>query len=704
MNIRTRFWSILGLYLLLVCGAWMGGAWQAMNTLPVLDQPAESWLQTQTIYILSVVFLSGAVLAKIWLWLDTVLLKPLVQMDRTVSILAHADPLQEISLDNNHLLGNLPEGVQQLGHALYHARRQVKEALSTGADGTERLEKIIKHLHVGLIVINAEAHIILYNAAAQNVFQSHMESLGLGRSLYELCTRQPVETTMEFLLHRKNSAAGSDRNDVRFFCAAQHEEMMLDCVMTLYPGDRPGQNNFILTLEEATRKMSAARRYDTLIRHALENSRNPVASLRAAAETLLQHAEMDTANRLSFMQIIQNESTDLSQQLDAIAAEANTLASEQWILTDVLISDLLATLIRRLAKKSGLVLQGASESLWVRADAPALLLALEKLLQKIGEQVQYGVIESAAMLGDNRIYLDFIWSGSPISVTEVESWRTLILDEEGFPFRLEEVLERHGCEIWSQEHRRPGHAMLRLPLAPSPRQWQYPGQNIPERPDFYDFSLMGSLHVPEHVADRNLADLTFVVFDTETTGLQPSKGDEIISLAGVRIVHGRIPAGETFERLVNPRRPIPIESTRIHGISNADVHDKPALEEVLPQFKAFVADAVLVAHNAAFDMRFLHLKEASCGIHFDNPVLDTLLLSVYLHDEVTDHTLTGIAKRLGVEVREEHRAMGDAMVTAEVFLKLLDLLQVKGITTLGAAIEAGNSMVQIRRQQDKAGY
>ena len=190
-----------------------------------------------------------------------------------------------------------------------------------------------------------------------------------------------------------------------------------------------------------------------------------------------------------------------------------------------------------------------------------------------------------------------------------------------------------------------------------------------------------------------------MVFDTETTGLSPSQGDEIVSIGAVRIVHRRLLSGETFKRLVNPRRAIPKSSTRFHGITDAHVKDSPPIQVVLPQFKAFAGDAVLGAHNAAFDMKFIQLKEAESGLSFTNPVLDILLLSVYIHDYTQDHTLDSIAERLGVEIGERHDALGDAMVTAQILLKLLDLLEDSGIKTLGEAIAASMQMVEVRKQQ-----
>lgn len=225
---------------------------------------------------------------------------------------------------------------------------------------------------------------------------------------------------------------------------------------------------------------------------------------------------------------------------------------------------------------------------------------------------------------------------------------------------------------------------------------------LAERPEFYDFSLLERVSQYDG-GGQLLQELTYVVFDTETTGLNPSSGDEIVQLSAVRVVNQQVMREDRFDQLVNPGFPIPPQSIRFHGISDDMVVGAPDICAAMKAFGDFCKDAVLVAHNAAFDLKFLNLKESKCGIAFNHPVLDTLLLSIVLQPDYPDHTLDAIAMRFGVHIPAEvrHTALGDAFATAEVFVHMLAALQDEGIRDLKQALEASSKVVEIRRLQEK---
>ena len=203
------------------------------------------------------------------------------------------------------------------------------------------------------------------------------------------------------------------------------------------------------------------------------------------------------------------------------------------------------------------------------------------------------------------------------------------------------------------------------------------------RPLVYDFDLLDRV-LPTETDDASLRDLTFVVFDSETTGLNPD-ADEVVQLGAVRVVNGKVISAEKFETLVNPGVPIPASSTKVHRIDDAMVAGAPPFSETCTAFRAFSEGAVLVAHNAPFDMAFLHRQANEMDLQFDNPVLDTVHLSAVVFGGSAEHTLDALCQRLDIEIPAElrHTALGDALATAEVFVAMLPILEARGLRSFG---------------------
>ena len=224
--------------------------------------------------------------------------------------------------------------------------------------------------------------------------------------------------------------------------------------------------------------------------------------------------------------------------------------------------------------------------------------------------------------------------------------------------------------------------------------------DIAPRPEFYDFGLFKD-PPGSSLLEQGLESLTITVLDLETTGLKPSQGDEIVQIAGVRIVNGQLVSGEYFDRMVNPGRAIPAAATRIHGITDEMVSQHPPIQVVLADFSAFAQDSVIGGHNAAFDMKCLAVIEQRTGFRFDRPVLDTLLLSMLLQPTQMDHSLDALCRRFEITNAGRHTALGDARATAEVLIKMLPLLKGLGINSLGEAIAACARIYDVRSLQSQ---
>lgn len=180
--------------------------------------------------------------------------------------------------------------------------------------------------------------------------------------------------------------------------------------------------------------------------------------------------------------------------------------------------------------------------------------------------------------------------------------------------------------------------------------------------------------------------MNVVVFDLETTGLSPER-DAIVEIGALRIREGRVAEAERFETLVRPVTaegeplPIPWRAERVHGISNAMVRGAPHLADVLPQFLAFVGDSPVVAHNIGFDGGFMRAAVRRHGLVWSPPAeYCTVQLSRRAFPRERAHNLDVLAQRLDLNFARggRHRSLGDARVTAEAFVRLMERLKVQG--------------------------
>lgn len=183
--------------------------------------------------------------------------------------------------------------------------------------------------------------------------------------------------------------------------------------------------------------------------------------------------------------------------------------------------------------------------------------------------------------------------------------------------------------------------------------------------------------------DPDLKDVNFVVVDVETTGARP--GPAKITEIGIARIEG-LRVVSTYHSLVNPQRPIPAKIIEITGITPDMVRDAPRIEQLMPHILDFIRGAVLVGHNAQFDLGFLNYELGRLnGRRMGEGAFDTLKLSRLLAPGLPNHRLATVARALGSQVEDFHRALPDALATAHVFLALVGRLQERGIIRLNQA-------------------
>ncbi len=567
-----------------------------------------------------------------------------------------------------------------------------------------RLAALIAELDQSVLVCNREGRILLYNAAAQRILGGGDASvLGLGRSVFGIVDRNLILHAVETM---KRQLERSEREGAHFVTATG-DGRLLRVQAAPVPGHAEGEAGpaelagYVLLLADVTESVDAEAKRVALFQGLVERTRAGLANIRAASENLAAHPDMDQARRARFAAIIQDEAVRLSDHLHATTTAASEQLKVRWPLEEMRGEDLLTLARSRIERRVGLAtkLESVDPGLWLRVDSFSLAQGLAYLAQRLRDEFAVREVRFRLLPVAKHAQLDVLWRGAPLAPETAFAWQNdaFTLGGEDSPLSLAQVVERHGGEAWYQRDLPAQLAYFRLllPLVHG-RSATHARQTGASRPEFYDFDLFRRSPASDALDERPLAELAYTVFDTETTGLNPAEGDEIISIGAVRILNARLLAGEAFEALVDPQRSLPAASIAVHGITRDMLAGQPTIETVLPRFRRFAEETVLVGHNAAFDMRFLQLKEAQAGVRFEQPVLDTLLLSAVVHAEQASHSLEEIAARLGVDVVGRHTALGDALVTAEVFLRLLPLLAERGIHTLGAARAAAEKTYYAR--------
>jgi DNA polymerase-3 subunit epsilon len=547
-----------------------------------------------------------------------------------------------------------------------------------------------------VLVCNPEGRILLYNPRAQRLLEGQARQsggadwIGLGRSVYGVIGENLIKHAIGSIRHRLHSG---ESNLLIPFVASRPNGQLLSAHLVPILDQEHGLRGYILTFEDVTRQFGAENRRGFLLRSLTEGQRSRIGGIRAAIETVLTFPEMDESGRQQFFEVIRDEALKMSQHLDQLEAEYGPELKQQLPVEVILGSDLLGAIERTLNDTRGtdIAVSAPVEPIWLKVDTFAIIQCLMFLVDQLREWCRAQDLSLTLETKRALASLALRWSGAALHMEALRRWgmRNISVNERNPSMSLFEVIEQHGGAIWPDAGGPNERPCLRVILPVSELE---PGAMQARSDEAYghdfDFHLFEDRSEQRDLASLPLNKLSITVLDTETTGLNPDDGDEIIAIGAIRIVNGRILRRESFDSFVRPKRKISDEAHAVHGISADMLRAEPSIDEVLPRLRRFVEDTVIVGHNVEFDMRFLAAAGKADGVAFTNPVLDTLLLDYILNPNHQEKSLEAIAARLGVQVTGRHTALGDALSTAEIFLAFIPLLAERGIKSLGDAVAA----------------
>lgn len=528
-----------------------------------------------------------------------------------IGLLVGTDPSRRLKPSGSPELQRIAEAVNSLADQRQSLQddveSRIREARLSVEEERNRLAALMSELNQSVVVCNLDGRILLYNNRARLQFKALSDApsaagggeiIGLGRSIYLVFERNLIVHALESIQERiRRQSSQPMANFVTTTRAGQLLRVQMAPVMSTTEGDADGTvSGFVLMLDNITRNFESETRRDQLLNSVTEGSRSSLANLRAAAE-MLEYPDLDVDLKDRFLKVIRDEVQAMSGRLEETANAFADSLKTRWPLDDMHGADLIAAAQRRIEKKLGLPtkLEDVDPAVWVKVDSFSLLQAISYLASRLSDEFEVREVRFRLSSAGRLAHLDLIWSGQAMSTETVMSWELepISFVGESSPLTVRDVIARHDGEIWLQREKTQHRAFFRL-LLPSalPQEEVVAAAYLKgdSRPEYYDFDLFKQTEVSHELDDRLLSELAFTVFDTETTGLNPSEGDEIIQIGATRIVNGKLLRSESFDQLVDPLRELPEASTKIHGITPEMLVGQPPMTKVLPAFHAFAAD------------------------------------------------------------------------------------------------------------------
>lgn len=598
-----------------------------------------------------------------------------INLDHRIKVNA-GDEIEELAIAFNLMAENL-------GKAYGELEDRVRDATRTLQEERNRLATVLRTMVDGVVVVNEAAETLLMNPRARIILGRGYTS-GIGAPL----SRILPSDRLNFHLKRLRQKWAPGREAVENVVFPLKSGMILEGSLSVIPGSAGELAGFLLVFRDLSSQSESGTRLEETLLEMPGLLRGPVATARSLVETILRHRDMPVEKQGLFLTAITEEMDRLTGRVTAMEEAAGSARTLRW---PAIPSNPRALLDEAVASVTTITYETET------SDEPIPPVLVEPFSWVASFRCVLGWIDQRSA-GPPLVATNLrIEDGTIITTFQVKSpfagdpaeLESLMVSPDGeAPLPLGEAIRKNRGEMWARFSGNLLEIRIAQMQAAGALEARRADGLIEGEPEFYNFDLF----LPRPVFEREdllqsyLENLDYVVVDTETTGLQLSKGDKVISISAVRIQRGRVQNTGIFNTLVNPERPIPPESTEIHRIDDSMVADAPTMNEVYPKFVEYLGDSVLVAHNAAFDKKCLDMAAAEAALPpIDNPVLDTIFLSYALHQEIGGHSLEAIAERMGIRIEGRHTSLGDARATAHIFLGLMTLLPARGVRTLADA-------------------
>jgi DNA polymerase-3 subunit epsilon len=456
------------------------------------------------------------------------------------------------------LLGGVVREVSQLLETHLSFGQDTDKERETAVRG--RLETVLRDLHDGVLICTLDHQVLLYNARALEILHVTGE-VGLDRTLFETLAERPFRHALLRLQARFAGGRHVDHADglsIMLIAGTVDRRHTIKGRMSLMMDDAGEVPvGYVVTFEDVTNALSTALYRERALFDIRNDLQARLAGLKAKAGDAVMKEDMQ----------------EVADEVDRLDTFLLDVLAGAWPMSAVFSTTLFHCVAERDSEGRGLSFSVEGDPVWLHCDSASITDLLDRIANRLAvdfDLQEFRVI--ATLASDGQAYVDLLYAGEPVDEKALSGWLEEQLEPDLGSVTGADILHRHRTGFQVDGNIGEGVTRLRLPLKVAAERYERTERSVmpaQARREFYDFDLLHRPHASE-LDQRPLRELTCVVFDTETTGLEPSKGDEIISIGAVRIVNGRLLRGEIFNEFVNPQRG---DSGRVHEDPRHHRHD-----------------------------------------------------------------------------------------------------------------------------------